>query len=85
MGRFIHLMYAKAIHQASTSRGAHVTTRLNLPFAEVTPLGCHGRCLLMAVTRTARERHPAPPRCWGFVLFNCASGGEGFAELLTEM
>lgn len=28
---------------------------------------------------------PAPPPRWGFVLFNCTLGGEGFAELLTEM
>lgn len=28
---------------------------------------------------------PAPPRCWGFVLFNCTLGGEGFSELFTEM
>lgn len=33
-----------------------MTNRLNLPFAEVSHLGCHGRYLLMGAARTARER-----------------------------
>lgn len=61
--------------------------RLNLPFAEVTHLGCRGRYLITGAARTARKlSHFQHLRGrWVFVLFNCTLIGEGVAELLIEM